>query len=209
MLDHVVLATTDVDATAAEIATATGVTPSPGGPHVGRGTRNSLCAFADGSYLEIIGPDPDQPDPAEPRAFGVDRLAVPGMAAWCAKTHDIASLISRGGAAGLPVAGPIPMQRQAPDGLLSWELALPEFDTRHGVVPFFIDWADSPHPSTAAAPGLRLSRFEGADPDPAETHRVLGALGVHLPVHLATPLGLTMTVSGPDGDLTVGPAQFR
>ena len=32
-------------------------------PTSAEGTYNTLCSFGTGSYLEIIGPDPDQPEP--------------------------------------------------------------------------------------------------------------------------------------------------
>lgn len=144
MLDHLVLATPDLEATSAEVASVTGVTPSVGGPHVGRGTRNELCSFGDGTYLEIIGPDPSQPEPEQPAPFGMDRLAGPGIVTWCAKATDLGALVARARAADLAMTGPEAMQRQAPEGLLSWELALPAFDIEGGIVPFFIDWAASP-----------------------------------------------------------------
>ena len=208
MLDHVVLATTDIAATAAEIAAATGVTPSEGGPHVGRGTRNELCSFGDGTYLEIIGPDPDQPAPSEPPPFGIDRLTAPGIVTWCAKGDDLAGLVARAGAAGLAMVGPEAMQRQAPEGLLSWELALPTFDIQGGIVPFFIDWADSVHPSTTSAPGLTLAALTGHHPDPAAVLETLGVLGVSLPVTTAPAAGMSATIAGPVGELTIGPAEF-
>ena len=76
-LDHLVLATPDLQATARWLERATGVTPSPGGPHIGKGTHNVLCSLGHASYLEIVGPDPDQVAPEGGRPFGIDALTEP------------------------------------------------------------------------------------------------------------------------------------
>ncbi|MCY3569157.1 MAG: VOC family protein, partial [Chloroflexi bacterium] len=66
MLDHIVLATPDVQASVAAIEAAIGLRPELGGHFPGRGVYNHLLALQDDAYLEIIGPDPDQPNPEGP-----------------------------------------------------------------------------------------------------------------------------------------------
>ena len=74
-LDHLVYAVPDLAAGVAAITALLGVAPSPGGPHPGLGTRNFLVSLGESCYLEIIGPDPEQPQPSRPRPFGLDRLS--------------------------------------------------------------------------------------------------------------------------------------
>ena len=87
-LDHLVLATPDISATAAWVEERTGIRASPGGQHVGKGTRNMLCSLSTTSYLEIVGPDPEQPTPSDPRPFGIDGLREPRLMAWASKSSD-------------------------------------------------------------------------------------------------------------------------
>ncbi len=159
MLDHIVLATPDIAATSEWLADLTGVVASEGGPHVNKGTRNRLCSFGD-TYLEIIGPDPEQGDPGEPRSFGIDDLTSHRIVTWCARQHDLSTVVAAGAAVGLGYTEPVAMRRVAPDTTLDWHLSLPTGDTEGGILPFFIDWGTSRHPSETAAPGLSVATIQ-------------------------------------------------
>ena len=87
--DHLVFAGPDLDEAVAYVASVLGVVAAPGGRHLGYGTRNRLIGFDDAAYLEVIGPDPDQPDPAGPRPFGIDELTGPALVAWAVRTSSI------------------------------------------------------------------------------------------------------------------------
>ncbi len=208
-LDHVVLVTPDVAHTSAWIEQMTGVTPSLGGPHIGRGTYNTLCSFGHGSYLEIIGPDPDQPDPVEPRPFGIDNLTEQGMSGWCVRRHSLDELATRGSEFEAQFVGPLAMSREAPDRLLEWTMLFCTADLPFGLVPFFIDWGSTPHPSFSAAPGLELKSFTAAHPEPQRVLRMMLALDLTLEVCDGEPTGLTAVLAGPAGTLTVPPASFN
>ena len=53
-LDHIVLATRNLKKACAAFQRLTGIMPSLGGSHVGRGTANYLCALGGDVYLEIV-----------------------------------------------------------------------------------------------------------------------------------------------------------
>lgn len=135
-----------------------GVDAEPGGQHLGLGTRNFLVNLGNQTYLEIIGPDHDQPEPELPRPFGIDELRDPQLVGWAARTTDLDAAVAAARSAGLPVDNPISMSRKAPSGdVLAWRLTPPTA----GVVPFFIEWGTTPHPtgslpSAAHLVGLRL-----------------------------------------------------
>ena len=131
MLDHIVFATPDIAMSSEWIADLTGVIATEGGPHVNNGTRNRLCSFGD-TYLEIIGPDPEQGDPGVPRSFGIDELETHRVVTWCARQHDLSSVVSSGAEVGLGYTEPVAMRRVAPDMTLDWHLSLPTGDTEGG-----------------------------------------------------------------------------
>ncbi len=199
-LDHLVFAAPEPATTIGELAEATGVTAAAGGAHPGMGSRNWLAALDTGdpddrSYLEIIGPDPEQPDPGVPLPFGLDDLEGPSFAWWCARTTDLAAL-------GDAFTDPMPMERQAPEGLLRWELAFPvAFD---GATPFVIDWLDSPHPSASTPKGLRVTAFTIEHPDAATCRQTLADLG-EFPIAVVDGerVALTATLTGPAGSYDI------
>jgi catechol 2,3-dioxygenase-like lactoylglutathione lyase family enzyme len=190
-LDHLVYATPDLEESVRLVAKLTGVRPVEGGPHPGLGTRNHLLGLGELRYLEIIGPDPDQPEPEAPRPFGIDDLTEPRLAAWAVRAADIEARVARSRARGYD-PGPIePLSRRTPDGeLLRWRLTFPY----EPVVPFLIDWGRTPHPARRL-PVVPLTAFAGVDPDPAGVRTRLAALGVELDVREGAP-GLVALLGG-------------
>lgn len=195
-LDHLVYATPHLEDSVRLIAELTGVRPVEGGPHPGLGTRNHLLGLGELRYLEIIGPDPEQPEPQRPRPFGIDDLAEPRLAAWAVRAADIEARVARSRTLGYD-PGPIePLFRRTPDGdELRWRLTYPY----EPVVPFLIDWGRTPHPARKL-PVVTLTAFAGRHPRPAEARSRLNALGVELEVRegeqgLTAVLGGTTTLS--------------
>jgi hypothetical protein len=87
------------------------------------------------------------------------------------------------------------MSRQAEAGLLSWRLTMP----RETLVPFLIEWGDTPHPSSRDLPRLTLESFAGEHPDPTGLRQTLGTLGVGLTLRRAAQTRLTAVLGGPAG----------
>ncbi|MGW0928653.1 VOC family protein [Streptomyces sp. NPDC002644] len=176
LLDHLVYATPDLASTVADFTRRTGVAPAPGGAHVGLGTRNYLVGLGGRRYLEIVGPDLDQPEPAGPRPFGVGNLSAPRLATWAICPPDPDAAVAAARSAGV-ATGPLRgMSRRRPDGtLLEWRLTAGE----SVVVPFLIDWGATGHPS-AGLPSVSLLGMSASTTDPDETRRHLAALGTGL-----------------------------
>ena len=113
-VDHLVWATPDLDATLARVRDEWGVEPTVGGSHDGLGSRNVLLALGGTTYLEIVGPDPAQPDPVGPRPFGIDDLEIPTLVNWAAGVADIDLWIEWARRRGVDPGDAFAMQRTTP-----------------------------------------------------------------------------------------------
>lgn len=179
LLDHSILAAPDLPDLVAAFEARTGVAATPGGRHAGQGTHNALVGLGPGRYLELLAPDPGAED--GPFRASIAYLDAPALHTWCVRGDGDATsadvFAARVRAAGLEPRR-VAMARTRPDGVrLAWELVFADGHPFGGLVPFFIDWGASPHPSaTLDAPlawrGLRLRH-----PDAASLARLLAALG--------------------------------
>jgi hypothetical protein len=180
VIDHVVLATDNLERTVASLRARLGVVPIPGGSHVGMGTRNELLGLGGAAYLEIVGPDLGQPTPMAPRPFGIDDIAGEAIVAWCARPAQSLETVVHDLAAAGHQSGPISeMSRRRPDGvLLSWRLTFPQPHAPLGsVMPFLIDWGSSEHPATTLPADVSLDRLILGTPHPSELGAMLAAIG--------------------------------
>lgn len=202
-LDHLVYATPDLAATTQTIGVQLGVIPATGGSHVGRGTANTLLSLGDGTYLEIVGPDPAQADPEQPRPFGVDLLAAPRLVTFALRVASMDAAIAGARAGGYDPGDATPMQRATPDGgLLSWTLTQPTAWSG-GVVPFLVDWLASPHPSTTIGATANLRELTVATDQDDRVTQAFSALGLAMVVQRAHEPLLTAVIEGPAGSMTL------
>lgn len=199
-IDHLVFATRDLAGTVTGLERQLGVRATPGGQHPGRGTRNFLMSLGPAVYLEIIGPDPDQPAPASPRSFGIDALTEPRLVTWAAHDSDLPRVLRDAASHGVSL-GPIDKgSRQRPDGvLLKWQYTSPRTVIADGIVPFFIDWGASEHPARTAAQGATLISLRAEHPDAERVQRLLNGLGLELSVTRGPRPALIATIDSPRG----------
>lgn len=190
-IDHLVYAGPDLNE-ALDMATVTlGVDAVPGGRHPGFGTRNHLINLGNGAYLEIIGPDPDQPEPDQPRPFGIDSLGDPQLVAWAARTDDIDGAVATARDLDIGLGDAIAMERQTPSGaLLSWRLTPPMV----GVIPFLIDWGETPHPTASLPEGAELVGLRLETGERAEVKKAMKALGIEVDVRWGFEERLAATI---------------
>lgn len=190
-LDHVVVAAPTLEIGEAWLsARLGGVRLQAGGAHPGFGTHNRLLRLGGGAYLELIAPDPAQPDPAAPRQrpFHLDdaatRAAIARRPRLVHAVFRCADLDGAVAAVGWDAGTPVAMSR----GTLQWRISvrggrMPALRGAGsdgglvGVLPTLIAWGDTPSPARTLEPrGVTLRRLRIGAP-PAELAALAGLDG--------------------------------
>jgi len=204
VLDHLLWAVPDLDDGMRQVAAATGVEAALGGSHPGFGTRNALLSLGDGVYLEIIAPDPDQPL-AGTRGEQLAALEAPTLLTFAVRTDSMSDLPALVAAAGLRTPGPVAMSRRHPSGhLLEWQVLRLEGHRYDDLMPFFIDWGQTDHPSGNTPTGCLLTGFEVRHPNAEELAQRYRTLAIEVPVIPGPAAGLQATFATPNGPLQLG-----
>lgn len=199
-VDHIVLATPDVDDTADRLSITFGVRAVPGGRHPDWGTRNALFALGDDVYLEIVGPDLEAPAPEAPRPFGIDDLSAPRVATWAVKGRSLDALVVEARSSGIDLGEVHRRTRRRPDGaLLGWSMTASTAPRADGIIPFFIDWGVSPHPATTSPRCGTLVGLRARHPEAAQVRAMLKSLGLDLHVESGEAARLIATIETPRG----------
>lgn len=205
-LDHLIFASPDLDEGVAHIASLTGVEAVPGGPHPTMGSRNALLTFDQITYFEVIAVDPEQPEPARPRPFGLDdglgmRLA--GYAIHPSPGESAEEVIELMRTLGHDPGSLTSMSRRKPDGEeISWGLTRGDVASRAGgFLPFIIDWGDTPTPARSQPSMGTLDQVLVRHPD-AAIRAVIAGLDVGIVVEEGEAL-LQASIGSPNGTVVL------
>jgi len=203
-VDHLVYATPNLDDGIAQLERLLGVRATPGGRHPGRGTRNALIALGPRSYLEILGPDPEQSAGEFTYWLGMEGLSVARLVAWAANTTNIDQLAVIASQNGVGLGAVAPGRRLRSDGLeLRWRFTDPTTVTEDGIVPFFIDWGSSPHPAASAPSGATLVSFSAEHPHRERVQASLRLLNLEFDVRYGPTPTLIATIKTAKDEVTL------
>lgn len=197
-VDHLILGIRDLDDGIRRFEERTGVRPSLGGEHPGRGTRNALVSLGPGLYIEILAP---QAGAVPSGAFeGLRHLADLTPVGWAVSVRDVEDARRRLGDAGATLSDVMPGSRARPDGsLLEWKtfgIAKPQI----AEAPFFIRWGDrTTHPSQDSPGGCGLERLRVTSPSADDLRRVLAALPVEVEVDAGPRGAMDVALRCPKG----------
>lgn len=199
-VDHLVYAAPDLEAAVDALEAKLGVRAAAGGRHPNEGTHNFLMALGPAVYLEIVGPDGQAASPSRPRWFGIDALAEPRLVAWAAREENLERVAALAATAGLRLGAVGSGSRQTADGhLLSWRFTDPRMVVEGGVVPFLIDWGQTPHPALSAPRGAILEGLRAEHPEAERVQETLAILGLTLPVRRGPGPALIALLETPKG----------
>lgn len=203
-IDHLVIGAASLAAGADWVERHLGARPGQGGAHEGVGTHNLLLGLGPDCYVEVIAPDPAQPEPAHPRPFDLDepslRLSLeaePALITFVARTTSIEAVAGRLG----PRGGTLREMRR---GSLAWRMLLPSPQQDMGrLIPPLIQWDGPGAASRLADCGCRLTALEAEHPDHEALRSALAERGLSDSVAVRhSPHGrLVARVSRPDGQL--------
>ena len=193
-LDHLVVAVPNLAAASAAFSSALGVASATGGSHPDHGTCNALVSLGASAYLELLGPDPTLAEPG-PWARRALALTAPDVWGFAVAARDMEALASRAVALGLQVLGPSAGRRATPGGeYLNWRSLVLLDPDYAGLVPFAIDWMDSPHPSQTSGPSVALKSMIVTHPQPQRLRALYAGLGVKVPVHHGPRSSIVVTL---------------
>lgn len=210
-VDHLAVGARTLDDGIEYIRAELGVEIPAGGEHPHMGTHNRLMRLGEGVFLEVIAINPDADLPAQPRWFGLDDPAVrhsiakqPRLLTWVANTTDLAAAT-----AGATIDYGVINQLSRGD--LRWSFALPQ-DGRllaAGLLPYLMQWASEPHPSTRMADlNCSLQSITLCHPNGDWLAQQLGAIRAEALVTIETlPVGSTpeihALINTPAGERTL------
>jgi hypothetical protein len=202
-VDHLLLGVPDLEAGMKWFEEKTGVRPTPGGSHPGRGTRNALVSLGGRRYLEIIAPDPEQAGSTNEMAVGLKKLTAPRLVGWAAASTDLGATIAGLDAEKVAHSPATPGGRKRPDGKeLAWKTVAVQSDFGE-LIPFFIDWGATVHPSADAPAGIRLVSLRFRHPKPPSLREEFFRLGIDGEVETSPKPSFTARLETPRGPLAL------
>ena len=179
-IDHIVIGARTLAEGAAFIEEHLGVLPDKGGTHEGVGTHNMLLGLGPTCYLEIIAPDPAQPQPEHPRPFDLDDPSVrnmleaePRLLAYVARTPALDAMVAR---LGPSRSGKV---RAMNRGKISWRMAFPpQRQDLDNLIPALIQWDGKGVAGRLKDSQCRLIGIEGEHPEAEAVRAALADRGL-------------------------------
>ncbi len=204
-LDHLVYCVPNLEQSMQEFSDTIGVIPVIGGRHLTKGTKNALFKLGERCYFEILAIDEDNSEVAMPRWMGIDLISKPKLTRWAISSEDIIADQKLIKAFNPQLAQMEEGQRRLlDDGLLKWNMLLPQAEPLVELVPFVIDWSSSPY-----HPAERLSESQAAILSITFTHSrednqlqaLLGKLLGQIDIELGPVTEISVVIEGPRGSM--------
>lgn len=149
-LDHIVIVGSNLEQEVRDFQQNLQTKPIIGGKHSSLGTRNALIGVAGSkTYIELLCPDPERKE-----CLGNEMLSLHGAGLaltpyhYAIKTSDLEGVRSKAIALGMQPTKVEEMSRTTARGnTLKWKTLFIRGHKLGGMVPFFIDWGSTQHPT--------------------------------------------------------------
>ena len=200
-IDHLIFAAPTLELGMDVIEKLLGIRPIIGGQHKGRGTHNALLAFGD-IYFEVIAPDPAQTDIPKPLWMKTDQALQPQLWTWAAGNSNLIALEKIANENQISLGKIENGTRTQPNGnILKWQLTEPILENENGIMPFFLNWGETIHPSKTLPQAGEVLSFKAIHPNPVFIKNQLGKLVVNLIVEQGDRIHLEAIIRTLDGKI--------
>ena len=200
-IDHLIFAAPTLESGMDEIEKLLGIRPIVGGQHKGRGTHNALLAFGN-IYFEVIAPDPTQPNVPKPLWMKTDQASQPQLWTWAAANSDLFELEKTANENQISLGKIESGTRTQPNGnILKWQLTEPILENENGIMPFFLNWGETIHPSKTLPQAGEVLSFKAIHPNPDLIKNQLKKLGINLILEKGTHPHLEATIRTVEGKI--------
>ena len=149
-LDHVVVASYDLETDIDDFGQIVQAKPIPGGKHPKTGTRNALVGVTDSkTYIELLAPDP-----SDTSGLGNKMLSLHGQGLsltpyhYSIRTTNLKAVRTKALSLGMKPTAIKEFSRTTTNNtVLKWKCVFIRGHGLGGLVPCFVDWSGSPHPT--------------------------------------------------------------
>lgn len=167
IIDHLVYGVHDLESACDWFEKQSGCRPVFGGYHTTQGTKNALVGLGENCYLEFITIDKANRNVLPPRWMGIDLLQSPKLIRWAVLAKDLERETTQLMAFRPDLSKISIGHRKTNTGEnLKWQMTLPAPSPEVEVLPFLLDWTNSPiHPSQQLEKKCQLLELELTHPD--------------------------------------------
>jgi hypothetical protein len=202
MIDHIVWYASDLEQGINDIEARFGIRATRGGTHTGLGTHNALLSLGERSYFEIIAPDPRQIGGAWRDALL--QSGQPGLFHWAVAVPNLNDVSEASRDDYLHGQAVVSASREsAALGKLSWKLLMPQSHRFGALIPFLIDWENSPHPAQALPRGCHLKSISVYSDEKQRLEDFFQALNLAVNVYQDSDPHFAIVLETPRGEVTL------
>ncbi len=209
-LDHIVYGVPDLKQAIELFKKQSGVEPVIAGKHPGLGTHNAILSLGNMQYLEFIALDPEAPKKNKELpslCSSLLDLSAAKIMTWVIRTDNLAKVVNELNALGnFQIDPPQSFSRTKSDGtVVAMELAYKKLPPApgDGLIPFFINWGKTPHPSLSVACKCQIKEWYGCHPNADMLNNALHKVGIDFLIKPAEVPSMHLVMNTPKGEIEI------